>query len=76
MPKVRWWEGVLLEEGIRRDFSCTYTLEKNGVAKGKNRTIEEAARAILRITASCLSTELFSCLPIEQVPLRLKASPA
>ena len=33
--------------GIRREFSCRYTPEQNGVAERKNRTIVEAARAML-----------------------------
>ena len=33
--------------GIRREFSCRYTSEKNGVAERKNRSIVEAARAML-----------------------------
>ena len=33
--------------GIRREFSCRYTPEHNGVAERKNRTIVEAARAML-----------------------------
>ena len=37
----------LQKEGIRREFSCRYTPEQNGVAERKNRTIEEAARAML-----------------------------
>ena len=37
----------LQKDGIRREFSCRYTPQLNGVAKRKNRTIEEAARAML-----------------------------
>ena len=33
--------------GIRREFSCRYTSEQNGVAERKNRSIVEAARAML-----------------------------
>jgi hypothetical protein len=33
--------------GIRREFSCRYTPEQNGVAEQKNRSIVEAARAML-----------------------------
>ena len=33
--------------GIRHEFSCRYTPEQNGVAERKNRTIVEAARAML-----------------------------
>ena len=33
--------------GIRREFRCRYTPEQNGVAERKNRTIVEAARAML-----------------------------
>ena len=33
--------------GIQREFSCRYTLEKNGVAERKNRSVVEAARAML-----------------------------
>mgnify|MGYP000087715863 CR=1 FL=1 len=32
---------------IRRKFSCRYTPEQNGVAKRKNRSIVEAAQAML-----------------------------
>jgi hypothetical protein len=34
--------------GIRREFSCRYTLEQNGVAERKNQSIVEAARAMLK----------------------------
>ena len=37
----------LWNEGIQRKFSCRYTPEQNGVTERKNRTIEEAARAML-----------------------------
>jgi hypothetical protein len=33
--------------GIRHEFSCRYTPEQNGVAERKNRSIVEAARAML-----------------------------
>jgi hypothetical protein len=33
--------------GIRRKFSCRYTPEQNGVAKRKNRSSVEVARAML-----------------------------
>jgi hypothetical protein len=33
--------------GIRREFSCRYTPEQNGVAERKNRSIVEATRAML-----------------------------
>jgi hypothetical protein len=33
--------------GIRREFSCRYTPEQNGMAERKNRSIVEAARAML-----------------------------
>jgi hypothetical protein len=33
--------------GIRREYSCRYTPEQNGVAKRKNRSIVEVARAML-----------------------------
>ena len=32
---------------IRREFSCRYTPEHNGVAERKNRSVVEAARAML-----------------------------
>ena len=35
----------LLKEGIRREFSWRYIPDQNGVARRKNQTIEEAARA-------------------------------
>ena len=34
-------------EGIRREWTALYNLEQNGIAKRKNRTIVEAARAML-----------------------------
>jgi transposase InsO family protein len=37
----------LQQMGIRREFSCRYTPEQNGVAERKNRSIVEAARAML-----------------------------
>ena len=33
--------------GIRRELSCRYTPEKNGMAERKNRSIVEAARTML-----------------------------
>ena len=33
--------------GARREFSCRYTPEPNGVAERKNRSIVEEARAML-----------------------------
>ena len=33
--------------GIRREFSCRYTLEQNGVAQRKNQSIVDAAWAML-----------------------------
>ena len=33
--------------GIQREYSCRYTPEKNGVAERKNRSIVDAARAML-----------------------------
>jgi hypothetical protein len=33
--------------GIRREFSCSYTPKQDGVAEQKNRSILEAARAML-----------------------------
>nr|GFC40626.1 ribonuclease H-like domain-containing protein [Tanacetum cinerariifolium]GFC40665.1 ribonuclease H-like domain-containing protein [Tanacetum cinerariifolium] len=35
------------EKGIKRDYSNARTLQQNGVAKRKNRTLIEAARSIL-----------------------------
>ena len=35
------------EDGIKRETTTAYTLEENGVAERKNRTIVEAARAML-----------------------------
>ena len=37
----------LQQMGIRREFSCRYTLEQIGIAKRKNRSVVEAARAML-----------------------------
>ena len=36
------------ESGIKREFSTPYNPQQNGIAEGKNRTIMEAARAMLR----------------------------
>ena len=33
--------------GIQREFNCRYTPEQNGVAERKNRSVVEAARAML-----------------------------
>jgi hypothetical protein len=41
------FNGYLQQMGIRCEFSCRYTLEQNGVANTKNRSIVEAARAML-----------------------------
>jgi transposase InsO family protein len=41
------FNGYLQQMGIRREFSCRYTPEENGVAERKNRSIVEAARAML-----------------------------
>jgi type I restriction-modification system DNA methylase subunit len=37
----------LQQMGIRREFSCRYTPEQNGVVERKNRSIVEAAQAML-----------------------------
>ena len=55
MLVVGWWKGVFLwrvhhvpqREGIHREYSCGYTLQQNGVAERKNRTIVEAACTML-----------------------------
>ena len=39
--------GYLKQMGIRREFSCRYTPEQNGVAERKNRSVVEAARTML-----------------------------
>ncbi|GJZ01534.1 retrovirus-related pol polyprotein from transposon TNT 1-94 [Tanacetum coccineum] len=41
------FESFCDEKGISQNFSSPYTLEKNGVAERKNRTIIEAARTML-----------------------------
>jgi transposase InsO family protein len=41
------FKAFLEEKGIRREFSCRYTPQQNGVAERKNRTILEMARAML-----------------------------
>ena len=41
------FNGYLQQMGIRRKFSCMYTLEQNGIAEMKNRFVMEAARAML-----------------------------
>jgi transposase InsO family protein len=40
-------EDYLDQEGIKHEFSAHYTLQQNGVAERKNRTIIESARAML-----------------------------
>jgi hypothetical protein len=40
------FNGYLQQMGIRREFSCRYTPEQNGVAERKNRSIVEAARTM------------------------------
>jgi transposase InsO family protein len=40
-------EDFLDEEGIKHQFSAPYTSQQNGVAKRKNRTLIEIARAML-----------------------------
>ena len=37
----------LEKEGIRREYSCRYTLQQNGVVERKNRSIVEVARTML-----------------------------
>ena len=41
------FKAFLEEKGIRREFSCRYTPQQNGVAERKNRTILEMARTML-----------------------------
>jgi transposase InsO family protein len=41
------FNGYLRQMGIRREFSCRYMPEENGVAERKNRSIVEAAWAML-----------------------------
>ena len=41
------FNGYLQQMGIRREFSCRYTPEQNGVAERKNPSVVEAARAML-----------------------------
>jgi hypothetical protein len=41
------FNGYLQQMGIRREFSCRYMPEQNGVAERKNRSIIEAAQAML-----------------------------
>jgi hypothetical protein len=40
-------EDCLDEEGIKHEFSAPYTLQQNGVAQRKNRTLIEMARTML-----------------------------
>jgi transposase InsO family protein len=40
-------EDFLDEEGIKHEFSVPYTPQQNGVMERKNRTLIEAARAML-----------------------------
>ena len=56
MLAVGWGKRVFLwkiqflsaKMGIRREFSCRYTPEKNRIAERKNRSIVEAAVAMLK----------------------------
>ena len=41
------FNSYLQQRGIRREFSCRYTLEQNNVAERKNWSVVEAARAML-----------------------------
>ena len=41
------FNSYLQQTGIRREFSCRYTPEQDGVAERKNRSIVDAARAML-----------------------------
>ena len=41
------FNGYLQHTGIRSEFSCRYTPERNGVAESKNRSVREAAREML-----------------------------
>ena len=41
------FNGYLQQMGIRREFNCRYTSEQNGVAERKNRSVVEAAQAML-----------------------------
>ena len=43
----RQFNGYLQQMGIRREFSCTYTLEQNIVAERKNWSVVEVAQAML-----------------------------
>ena len=38
------FNGYLQQMGIRREFSCRYTPEQNGIAERKNRSVVEVAR--------------------------------
>jgi transposase InsO family protein len=41
------FEGFLEEEGIKHEFSSTYTPQQNGVVERKNRTLLDMARTML-----------------------------
>ena len=41
------FNSYLQQMGIRREFSCRYTPEQNGVTKRKNRSVVDAAWAML-----------------------------
>ena len=41
------FNNYLQQKGIRREFSYRYTPEQNGVAERKNRSLIDAARAML-----------------------------
>ena len=41
------FSNFLIENGIRRQFTCRYTPQQNGVAERKNRVIVEVARSML-----------------------------
>jgi hypothetical protein len=60
-------EGFLEKEGIKHEFSCLYTPQKNGVGERKNRTLLDMARTMLdeyktpdRFWAEAINTASYS----------------
>ena len=44
------------DHGIKRQFTCRYTPQQNGIAERNNRHIAEVARALMNEKEICLNT--------------------